>query len=104
MRVDDGLPLPAGGLMTPFGSDGQSPSGRRLQAGLLLSRLGPVGREVSGERAALRHPGRDDYRMRARGRITFGGAGHAPASLSAGPAAPWTHPRRRPWPPSRRQS
>ena len=88
MRVDYGLPLPAGGLVTPFGSDGQSPSGRRLQAGLLLSRLGPVGREVSGERAALRHPGRDDYRMRARGRITFGGAGHAPASLSAGPAAP----------------
>ena len=59
MRVDYGL-------VTPFGSDGQSPSGRRLQAGLLLSRLGPVGREVSGERAALRHPGRDDYRMRAR--------------------------------------
>ena len=87
MRVDYGLQLPAGGLLTPFGIYGQSPYGRRLQVGLLLSRLGPVGLEVSGERYAMLHPGRDDYRMSARGSITFGGAGHAPASLSAGQEA-----------------
>ena len=86
-RVDYGLPLPAGGLLTPFGIYGQSRYGRRLQVGLLLSRLGPVGLEVSGERAALRQPGRDDYRISALGSITFGGADHAPASLSAGQEA-----------------
>ena len=86
-RVDYGLPLPAGGLLTPFGIYGQTPYGRRLQVGLLLSRLGPVGLEVSGERAALRQPGRDDYRISALGSITFGGADHAPASLSAGQEA-----------------
>ena len=73
-RVDYGLPLPAGGLVTPFGIYGQSPYGRRLQVGLLLSRLGPLGLEVSGERAAQRHPGRDAYRMSVLGRLTFGGA------------------------------
>ena len=82
-RVDYGLPLPAGGLVTPFGIYGQSPYGRRLQVGLLLSRLGRLGLEVSGERAALRHPGRDEYRMSVLGRITFGGADNASASLSA---------------------
>ena len=86
-RVDYGLPLPAGGLLTPFGIYGQSRYGRRLQVGLLLSRLGPVGLEVSGERAALRQPGRDDYRISALGSITFGGADHASASLSAGQEA-----------------
>ena len=86
-RVDYGLPLPAGGLLTPFGIYGQTPYGRRLQVGLLLSRLGPVGLEVSGERAALRQPGRDDYRISALGSITFGGADHASASLSAGQEA-----------------
>ena len=86
-RVDYGLQLPAGGLLTPFGIYGQSRYGRRLQVGLLLSRLGPVGLEVSGERAALRQPGRDDYRISALGSITFGGADHAPASLSAGQEA-----------------
>ena len=82
-RVDYGLQLPAGGLLTPFGIYGQSRYGRRLQVGLLLSRLGPVGLEVSGERAALRYPGRDEYRISALGSITFGGAGHASANLSA---------------------
>ena len=86
-RVDYGLQLPAGGLLTPFGIYGQSRYGRRLQVGLLLSRLGPVGLEVSGERAALRQPGRDDYRISALGSITFGGADHASASLSAGQEA-----------------
>ena len=83
-RVDYGLPLPAGGLLTPFGIYGQSPYGRRLQVGLLLSRLGPLGLKVSGERTALRHPGRDEYRMRVLGRITFGGADNASARMSAG--------------------
>ena len=82
-RVDYGLPLPAGGLVTPFGIYGQSQYGRRLQVGLLLSRLGPVGLEVSGERSALRHPGRDDYRMSVLGSITFGGADNAAASPDA---------------------
>ena len=40
--------------------------------GLLLDRLGPVGLEVSAERHALSHPGRDDYRMSVLGSITFG--------------------------------
>ena len=84
-RVDYGLQLPAGGLVTPFGIYGQSQYGRRLQVGLLLSRLGPVGLEVSGERSALRHPGRDDYRMSVLGRITFGGADNAAASPDAVP-------------------
>ena len=75
----------AGGtLVEPFGIYGQSPYGRRLQVGLLLSRLGPLGLKVSGERAALRHPGRDEYRMSVLGRITFGGADNASASMSAG--------------------
>ena len=84
-RVDYGLQLPAGGLVTPFGIYGQSPYGRRLQVGLLLSRLGPLGLEVSGERAAQRHPGRDDYRMSVLGRITVGGADNASASPDAVP-------------------
>ena len=82
-RVDDGLQLPSGGLLTPFGIYGQSQYGRRLQVGLLLNRLGPVGLEVSGERYALLHPGRDEYRMSVLGSITFGGANNASASLSA---------------------
>ena len=49
-RVDYGLQLPSGGLLTPFGLYGRSPYGQRLQAGLLLDRLGPLGLEVSGER------------------------------------------------------
>ena len=69
--------------MTPFGIYGQSPYGRRLQVGLLLSRLGPLGLEVSGERSALLHPGRDEYRMSVLGSITFGGADNASASMSA---------------------
>ena len=82
-RVDYGLPVPAGGLLTPFGIYGQSPSGRRLQVGLLLSRFGPVELEASGERYALRDPNREAYRMSALGRITFGGADHVPAGRSA---------------------
>ena len=82
-RVDYGLQLPAGGLLTPFGIYGQSQYGRRLQVGLLLSRLGPVRLEVSGERYALLHPGRDEYRMSALGSITFGGADKSSASMSA---------------------
>ena len=69
--------------MTPFGIYGQSQYGRYLQVGLLLSRLGPVGLEVSGERSALLHPGRDEYRISAVGRITLGGADNASASLDA---------------------
>ena len=84
-RVDYGLQLPAGGLVTPFGIYGQSPYGRRLQVGLLLSRLGPVGLEVSGERSAQLHPGRDQYRISVRGSITFGGADNASASPDAVP-------------------
>ena len=82
-RVDYGLQLPAGALLTPFGIYGHSQYGRRLQVGLLLSRLGPVGLEVSGERYALLHPGRDEYRMTALRSISFGGADNAPASMSA---------------------
>ena len=37
----------------------------------LLRRLGPVRLEVSGERYALLHPGRDEYRMSASGSITL---------------------------------
>ena len=82
-RVDYGLQLPAGGLLTPFGIYGHSQYGRRLQVGLLLSRLGTVGPEASGERYALLHPGRDEYRMTALRSISFGGADNAPASMSA---------------------
>ena len=42
-----------------------------LQVGLLLRRLGPVRLEVSGERYALLHPGRDEYRMSASGSSTL---------------------------------
>ena len=76
-RVDYGLPLPAGGLLTPFGIYGQAPYGKRLQVGLLLS-LGPVGLEVSGARDALLHPGRDEYRMSVLGSISFGDSKPAP--------------------------
>ena len=82
-RVDYGLLLPAGGLLTPFGIYGQSQYGRRMQVGLLLSRVGPVGLEVSGERYALLDPGREEYRMSALGSITFGGADNVPAGMSA---------------------
>ena len=82
-RVDYGLQLPAGGLLIPFGIYGQSQYGRRLQVGLLLSRLGPVGLEVSGERYALLDPGHDEYRMSALGSITFGGADKSLPSRSA---------------------
>ena len=82
-RGDDGLQFPDGSLLTPFGIYGQSQYGRRLQVGLLVRRLGPLRLEVSGERYALPHPGRDEYRMSARGSITFGGADNASASLSA---------------------
>ena len=70
--------------MTPFGFYGESQYGRRMQVGLLLSRVGPVGLEVSGERYALLHTGRDEYRMTALGNITFGGADNA----SVGTLAP----------------
>ena len=73
-RVDYGLQLPAGGLVTPFGIYGQSPYGRRLQVGLLLSRLGPLGLEVSGERTPSLDPGGGVYRVSVLGSITFGGA------------------------------
>ena len=73
-RVDYGLPLSAGGLVTPFGIYGQSPSGRRLQVGLLLSRLGPVGLEVSGERRPSLDPGGGVYRVRVQGSLAFRGA------------------------------
>ena len=82
-RVDYGLSFPAGGLLTPFGLYGESQYGRRLQGGLLFSRVGPVGLEVSGERHVLRHPGRDHYRMSVLGSITFGGADNAPATARA---------------------
>ncbi len=79
VRVGYGLRLPSGGLMTPFGLYGRSQYGRRVQLGLLLDRLGPVGLEVSGERHALPHPGRGDYRMSVLCSIAFGGSGNAPA-------------------------
>ena len=84
-RVGYGLQLGSGGLLTPFGLYGQSQYGRRLQVGLLLDRVGPVGLEVSGERHAmpLSHPGRDEYRMSVLGSITFGDSGNAPARGSA---------------------
>ena len=84
-RVDYGLTLPAGGLLTPFGIYGQSPYGRRLQVGLLINRLGPVGLEVSGERTPSRDPDGGVYRVSVRGRITFGGADNASASPDAVP-------------------
>ena len=83
-RVDYGLQLPSGGLLTPFGLYGRSPYGQRLQAGLLLDRLGPLGLEVSGERHALPQQGRDEYRMTVLGSITFGGPDGAPARRSGG--------------------
>ena len=82
-RVGYGLPIRSGGLLTPFGIYGQSQYGRRVQVGLLLSRLGPLGLEVSGERYALRHPGRDEYRMSVLGSITFGGAAGRIVNLGA---------------------
>ena len=84
-RVDYGLQLPSGGLLTPFGLYGRSPYGQRLQAGLLLDRLGPLGLEVSGERHALPQQGRDEYRMTVLGSITFGGPDGAPARKSGAP-------------------
>ena len=82
-RVDYGLQFPDGSLLTPFGIYGQSQYGRRLQVGLLVRRLGPVRLEVSGERYALPHPGREEYRMSARGSITFDGTDNVSASVSA---------------------
>ena len=84
-RVDYGLQLPSGGLLTPFGLYGRSPYGQRLQAGLLLDRLGPLGLEVSGERHALPQQGRDEYRMTVLGSITFGGPDGTPARRSGAP-------------------
>ena len=84
-RVDYGLQLPSGGLLTPFGLYGRSPYGQRLQAGLLLDRLGPLGLEVSGERHTLPQQGRDEYRMTVLGSITFGGPDGAPARRSGAP-------------------
>ena len=84
-RVHYGLQLPSGGLLTPFGLYGRSPYGQRLQAGLLLDRLGPLGLEVSGERHALPQQGRDEYRMTVLGSITFGGPDGAPARRSGAP-------------------
>ena len=84
-RVDYGLQLPSGGLLTPFGLYGRSPYGQRLQAGLLLDRLGPLGLEVSGERHVLPQQGRDEYRMTVLGSITFGGPDGAPARRSGAP-------------------
>ncbi len=72
-RVNYGLELPSGGLVTPFGLYGQSQYGRRLGVGLELDRIAPVRLEVSGERQALLHPGRDQYRMSLQGSITLGG-------------------------------
>ena len=86
-RVDYGLTLPAGGLLIPFGVYGQTPYGRRLQVGLLINRLGPVGLEVSGERTPSRDPGGGVYRVSVRGRITVGGADNASASPDAGQKA-----------------
>ena len=82
-----GLSLPASGLLTPFGIYGQSQYGRRLQVGLLLSRIGPVGLEVSGKRSARLHPGRAAYRMSALGSITFGGADNTSVHRAAVPKA-----------------
>ena len=84
-RVDYGLQLPSGGLLTPFWLYGRSPYGQRLQAGLLLDRLGPLGLEVSGERHALPQQGRDEYRMTVLGSITFGGPDGAPTRRSGAP-------------------
>ena len=77
-RVDYGLELPAGGMLTPFGVYGRSPYGRRMQLGLLLDRLGPLGLEVSGERYAPMPESPDDYRMSVVGSIAFGADGPPP--------------------------
>ena len=72
-RIDYGLELPSGGLLTPFGLYGRSQYGQRMQVGLLLDRLGPLGLEVSGERYGPVHASFDnDYRMTVLGRVTFG--------------------------------
>ena len=73
-----GLELPAGGLLTPFGLYGRSQYGRRMQLGLLVDRLGPLGLEVSGERYAPAQQSQDDFRMTVLGRITFGDPDAAP--------------------------
>ena len=73
-RVDYGLTLPAGGLLTPFGIYGQSPYGRRLQVGLLISRLGPVGLEISGERTPSLDRGGGVYRVSVLGSLAVRGA------------------------------
>ena len=71
-RVDYGVELPGGGLLTPFGVYGQSQYGSRLEAGLLLRALGPFGLEVSGERHPLLDRGGGEYRLNALGRIAVG--------------------------------
>ena len=77
-RVDYGLELPSGGLLTPFGLYGRSQYGRRMQLGVLVDRLGPLGLEVSGERYAPAQQSQDDFRMTVLGRITFGDPDHPP--------------------------
>ena len=84
-RVDYGLQLPSGGLLTPFGLYGRSQYGRRMQVGLLLDRLGPLGLEVSGERYTPLRQSRDEYRMSVLGNITFGRPDGAPARRSGAP-------------------
>ena len=71
-RVDYGVELPGGGLLTPFGVYSRSQYGSRMEAGLLLRALGPFGLEVSGERHPLLDLGGDEYRLSALGRVTLG--------------------------------
>ena len=76
---------PSGWSILTFGNEnnGWAPYGKRLQVGLLLSPLGLVGLEVSGERYALLHPGREEYRMSALGSISFGDSDSALQGMSA---------------------
>ena len=83
-RVDYGLELPSGGLLTPFGLYGRSQYGQRMQVGLFVDRLGPLGLEVSGERYAPMPASFDEYRMTVLGSITFGGPDAAPARRRSG--------------------
>ena len=73
-RVDYGLKLVAGGLVTPFGVYGQSQYGRRLRVGLLVSQFGPVDLEVSGERTPSLEPGRGVYQVSVAGSLALRGA------------------------------
>ena len=78
-RVGYGLRLPGGRLLTPFGGYGQMGTGRRMQVGANLGRLGvfgggldsPLQVEFVGERY-VRPQGRADHRLTLFGIVNIG--------------------------------